>query len=969
MKGTDRHLFNIRSSCPFWETLANIYLQRYSENVFALADTLFFLPNRRACQSLTAAFVRLQGLKPAILPRMTPVAEPDNNEVFFNGFSQHSFFSNQKKIISKEERLFILSRLIVSKPNDFGLKQISQAQALSLAGELASLMDTAANQGLSFDKLQDLVPDKYASHWQDTLKLLKIITSFWPEFLAEQDATDCCTLKNNLLFQQAEMWKKNPTKQNIVAAGITACFPSVTALLLSILNLPNGEIYFAGLDRYADKEYWNAVDETHPQYELKSLLNILNITRNDVQDVFAPFFLEKEYLISEIMRPASVSDKWRKLPADFKTAEVVKGISIIECDTQRDEALAIALQMRSVLSIPEATAALITYDRNLARRVASELKRFNIQIDDSAGLPLNLTPIGIFLRLTAEAAFGSDSETLFISLLKHPFMLCGEEAASFRKKTYLYETALRKKNIYPVPPELSCFAARIKQLLEPLKQALNESRIKFSSILELHIRLAEKLSSSPEDSVNKKLWTGEAGKCAAAFITKILTAADALGYINGCDYIPLLCELMSAESVRTSYGTHPRLSILGPIEARLCHFDYVILGEFNEGIWPKSTQADMWMSRPMKKDFGFDLPEKAIGILGADLCGFLAAENVVITRADRVDGTPMKKSRWLLRFETVLTALNFEAELLKNKDFYHLANKLDLPQKLTPIQPPAPCPPLWARPRQLSASGVDLLIHDPYSVFAKYILKLYPLDDLDKMPDQRDYGTLVHAIIEDFNNLYPSAYPNNAPEILSELATKHFNSASIPKELEAFWKPKFEKTIAWLVLQEKEYRQCVKKVHNETKGSVTYHLEHGDFTFTAKADRIDELKNGQLNILDYKTGNIPNKKQVMSGHALQLPIEGLIAQDGAFENISGATVCDFIYWQLGCKALQFSSKEDNILEKSKEYLLKLVNTFDFETTPYYSRPTPHFIPKNRDYEHLARIQEWSVQEKGDGNDE
>ena len=113
----------------------------------------------------------------------------------------------------------------MSKPNDFGLKQISLAQALSLAIDLAKLIDTACSQGLSFDKLQDLVPEKYATHWQETLKLLKIITEYWPQILAERKAVDCCDLKNRLLFHQAALWQKEKTQQKRCCSRNYRLFP------------------------------------------------------------------------------------------------------------------------------------------------------------------------------------------------------------------------------------------------------------------------------------------------------------------------------------------------------------------------------------------------------------------------------------------------------------------------------------------------------------------------------------------------------------------------------------------------------------------------------------------------------------------------------------------------------------------------------------------------------------------------
>ena len=966
-----KNVFNIPLSCSFWDTLATSFLKRYEQNDLELADVLFLVPNRRACQSLTAAFVRKQGLKPTILPKIVPVAEIDDEELFFDTFGLADDSDKNKSVISNEERLFLFTRMIMSKPNDFGLKQISLAQAVSLAKELANLIDTACNQGLSFDKLYDLVPDKYAAHWQETLKLLKIITEYWPHILEERQAIDVCDFRKNLLYKQADIWQQEQTDRVIIAAGITACFPAIVNLLKVIANLPNGEIYFAGLDIKADDTYWNAVDESHPQFELKELLEHLLISREQIGNFCLPQNEAREKFISEIMRPASVSDDWQKLHDYQELIASLEGISLLESKTQRDEALAIALKMREILNTPEKTAALITYDRNLARRVASELERFEIKIDDSAGLPLNLSPIGIFLRLMAEAAQNIDSDINFISLMKNPFMLFHSSAADFRKKVYDFEYELRKKNTVP-NENLSSFFQVIKNKLIDFAELLELPQVSFEEIIKKHIELAEDFATSDETAGKKFLWRGDAGKCAAKFITKMLESAQFLGLINGKDYLQLFSELMSFESVRASYGTHPRLSILGPIEARLCHFDYVILGEINEGIWPKPEQADMWMSRPMKKDFGFSLPEKSIGILGADLCGFLTADNVILTRAERIDGAPMKKSRWLLRIETVLRAMGSNIKAFKSAKLSQLAAKLDMPERSLTITPPAPCPPLSARPKKLSASAVDLLMADPYSVFAKYILELYPLDDLDIPMDQRDYGTLIHGIVETFNNAYPQQLPENALDMLINIGKKCFDESNIEQALRAFWWPKFVKTaMAYIAL---ENRFDTEKIYNEIEGCISYNLSGSDITFTAKADRIDNLRTDGINIIDYKTGKIPTKKQVMSGHALQLLLEGLIAKKGNFPNLSGKNINQLVYWHLGDKVspkniLIINPKEDNVLEKCEEYILKLISTFNFENTPYYSRPIPKYLPKNRDYEHLARVKEWSVQDDDGGNDE
>ena len=156
MPATSSHLFNIPLSCSFWDTLAKLYIDKYQGDYLQLANVLFLLPNRRACVDLANAFVRIHGRVPAILPQMLPIADMDDDEVFFSGFNLDEMFDAENQTISRDERLFLFTRLIMSKPSDFGLKQISLAQALNLAIDLAKLIDTAINQGLSFDKLQEL---------------------------------------------------------------------------------------------------------------------------------------------------------------------------------------------------------------------------------------------------------------------------------------------------------------------------------------------------------------------------------------------------------------------------------------------------------------------------------------------------------------------------------------------------------------------------------------------------------------------------------------------------------------------------------------------------------------------------------------------------------------------------------------------------------------------------------------------
>lgn len=963
------NIFNIAQSCSLVDVLAKKFSRIYADNPLELANVLFLLPNRRACVSLRDAFVRDNGLKPSILPQIVPIADADEDEIFLNGSANSEVLRQLPPAIDNYERLFLFTRLIISKPAEYGLPEMTFAQAFALAQDLAKLMDVFYNEQLSFDGLKNLVPEQYAVHWQETLNFLQIISKYWPQILQERGLCDMVNRKNALLKAQAEIWQNNKPSGQVVAAGITALFPGLKQLLKTIKNLPNGEIYFYGLDKQLEDEAWEQADESHPQYELKQLLEFLQISRFEVKDAVKPHNAAREKLVSEMMRPALSTLEWRSLSADSLPSEATENLHLITTEDMGQEASAIAVIMRDTLNTASKTAALVTTDRNLARRVAAELERWQIKIDDSAGKPLHLTPVGIYLRSILEVLEADFSDSSVLALLKSPFIRLNSDLASVRCRVRDYELALRtpaysgiKKEI---PEKLLQDVVLLKQTIRPLAELYANPQADFTALLQTHLQVAEALSGSKNGGGDKVLWRGDDGRKAAALFSKVLPQLKVLEQIDPKQYAAVLTRLMATETVRPLYGTHPRLKILGPIEARFNQYDVVIIGEVNEGVWPVLPSSDPWMSRPMKKDFGMPLPEKAIGVMAADFCQLMCAPEVYLTRAKRVTGTPMNKSRWLLRLETVLKAYGKETETLLDYKYTSLARLQDTPAVQDKIVVPAPKPPIESRPRRLSASWLERLICDPYSVFAAKILRLKQLDAPDKDLSFADYGNLIHGILEEFNTKFPQELPSDAREQLINIGLNKFQSAEISAELRAFWWPSFLKTVDWVLAQEAICRPDIKQIYNEVEGQMEFAAPAGPFIAEARADRLNFNKDGSIDIIDYKTGSIRSNKQVHAGYAPQLPIEGLIAASGGFSKngrkIPTGKVNKLSYWRLGNKITEIT-ETDKVLAQTRENLQKLISAFDFETTPYLARPNPKYVPKYSEYDHLERIKEWATEE-------
>ena len=953
------NIYNIPLSCAFLDVLAERFLKEYQDNPLELSDVLFLLPNRRSCQSLAEAFVRQQGLKPTLLPQMHSLADVDDEEIQLTGFDLSPELKNLPPAMSATERLMIFTKIIMAKPADYGLEKMPAGQAAALAKELCSLMDLVYQQQLSFDKLSDIVPDEYAVHWQETLKFLAIITHYWPQILQDEGKVDAVQRQNLLLQAQIRLWQKVHPRKRIVLAGTTAAFPLMKELVKVVASLKNGEVILYGLDKFLSEDDWAKVDEVHPQFELKSLLDYLELNRLQVADYIEPKFLAREQLISEMMRPAVTSDKWRHLGRDFISDKALQGLHLVECGDARQEAMTIAFLMREVLEMPEKTAALVTADRNLARRVAAELKRWDVDVDDSAGIPLTLTPVGIFLRQILCVEEQNFAPVEILALMKHPLYANGEDVFDVRRQVRLYERAFLREQAEGADDSVF---QKLQDSLSALTTLYQQEKVPLSELLKAHLQVAEGLASTDEKSGDKILWKGEAGESAARFMADMLEKSGVLGEISPQEYAGWLDILMGGRTVRRRYGTHPRLKILGPIEARLSQFDRVIIGEVNEGVWPQTVAADPWMSRPMKKDFGLPLPEKNIGVQAHDFSALLCHKDVYVIRAARVDRTPMVKSRWWMRLETVLSALDVSSDMLENAPYRQWMDYLDKADKKEPIKAPKPCPKVEYRPRQLPATAIEYLMRDPYSIFAKYILGLYPLPELEQDLTFADYGILVHDILKKFNDKYNTSYPDNAKEELIALGEAEFKAYDISSEQRAFWWPNFLKTVDWLTEIEKTYRQNIARVYSEIKGEYTFEAPAGAFTLTAKADRVDITKDGKVNIIDYKTGQARSTKEIQLSYAPQLPIEAIIAEHGGFSNISAKEAEALIYWRLGKEETGVFEKTQEVVDYAEENIKKLIALFDFETTPYETQPNPKYAPKYSDYEQLSRINEITDEE-------
>ncbi len=1035
------NVFTIPAGVSFLDTLVAALLDGRlvpgfrADDPFALADTTIYLPTRRAARTIREHFLAHHD-RPVLLPRIRTLGDIDEDGA---GLLDAGPIDLPDAVPAMERQLVLtalvlkwsgaLVRAAAGLPDEELLVPSSPADAARLAASLSQLIDQVGTSRPAWAALfKESERPEQSRFWDITLEFLKIATAFWPAHLAERGLIDPGARRDQLIRAEAERLKTSGAPAPVIAAGSTGSVPATADLLAAIAALPNGAVVLPGLDQALDSETWDAIGSDgrdpagagHPQFGLKALIERLNVQRDEIVSLAepSPSLAQRACFVSESMRPARAPIGWSERSATITDdgRAALDRVGLIEAANEREEALAVGILLRGAVETDGKVAALVTPDRGLARRVAVELKRWAIDVDDSAGEPLSRTPPGVLARLTAETALtGAPAEAL-MALAKHPLAATGLRRDQARRAAGCLERAiLRGPRLKPGLAALNRaleeraatrwtdtddeagrrttraergltraqwaeakeLAANLREALRPL-EALAESddRVPLADLIEAH-RTAVEAVAGQGDGGAGGLYDGEAGEALALAFDDIRANAPSGPAILPRDYPGLFTALIERVTVRRRGGLDPRVHIWGALEARLQRADSVVLSGLNEGTWPAQTRLDPLLSRPMREALDLEPPERRIGLAAHDFAQALGHEEVWLTRANRVDGEPRVASRWLRRLTAYAGDTLTNGMCTRGDAILAWARRLDRPVAPDRPQRPRPSPLLDLRPKSLPATRIETLIRDPYAIYAEYVLRLRPFEPLAKLPDARERGTLIHDILEAFVRERPHGpFDAAAAARLIEIGRDAFARYADFPEVAALWWPRFEKVARWFVEIEAG-RDDIAERHVEGKGALAI---AGGFELSARADRLDRLVDDSLAILDYKTGAPPSMKMVRT-LSPQLPLEALIARAGGFEGLPAAAPSQLIYYRLSGRGAGGEHHDRSevpatrgkpgvslaeIMAVTEQRLAALVAAFARPDAQYISRRIPErgrtFVG---DYDHLARVAEWTTTEEED----
>ncbi|WP_420585515.1 double-strand break repair protein AddB [Ruegeria sp.] len=870
----------------------------------------------------------------------------------------------------------LISKLLEQQPD-----LAARSSLFDLSDTLAALIDEMQGEGVLPGAIRQLDVSDMSGHWARAQAFIGIADHFVD---SGPDALDAQARQRLVVENLIDRWQETPPKHPVILAGSTGSRGTTLMLMEAVARLPQGALILPGYDFDQPDHVWQGLDdaltsEDHPQYRFRKLMTRLELQPDQIEHWTndpAPSPARNQ-LISLALRPAPITDAWMSEgPCLTDLDGATKDLTLVEAQSPRAEALAIALRLREAAETGQA-AALITPDRMLTRQVSAALDRWNILPDDSAGLPLQLSPPGRFLRHVAGLFARRLEGEALLTLLKHPLCHGGGDRGAHLLHTRDLELDLRRHGPpFPDSASLTAFAIRkeapedwMRWLITHFCDQHITGELPLSDWVNRLRALAEAISTGSEGEIGP-LWEKNAGQKALSVLTALEDEAGHGGPMTAHDFADLLGALLAGEEVRDRDAPHPHIMIWGTLEARVQGADLLILGGLNEGSWPEAAAPDPWLNRQMRDKAGLLLPERRIGLSAHDFQQAVGAPEVWLTRATRSDDAETVPSRWLNRMTNLLQGLPGQggpqaltAMRARGQEYLRWSEQLEAAPRIEPAPRPSPRPPVAARPRRMSVTEIKRLIRDPYAIYAKHVLRLRPLDPLVQAPDALLRGIVIHEILEHFvkDSVLDTALltRENFLKRAETLLDKHVAWPTARK----LWLARLERIADDFLTAEIARRGDGGPVAFEAAMKLV--LSPLDFTIAGRADRIDHNSRGALRIVDYKTGTPPTESQ-QAKFDKQLLIEAAMAEQGAIEGIDPLPVAEAVFIGMGGTYKEVAAplaKEppDKVLAELKE----LISAYLEPDQGFTSRRMLHKDTDIGDYDHLARFGEWDRTDETD----
>ena len=809
-------------------------IKSYSDD---FSKVLLFLPSRRAIRSFEMLIVKNIG-HAVLLPNMVPLGTGVDNE-------------EEMDVLSNQERVIKLASILTTVPY---IKTISAA--LPLAHDFVAMQDYLENEGIDIKTIDwDSVfntNDSSDTATQNTKKakaeLLKIMTSFL-DGISEQPVNDYTSIQDYITNENEDMegidWAdvfgsvksellKGMTKQNLIKTQTQLRNENILLWKSRIKDYEKVIVCGSTASVPVTADLMNYIAQCGNGEIILS--GKIDGEKSDLERETNPYYSEYKFLKNLGMEPSDVITLGNKNAyIDFyneafgntckQTQPKPDNFTYVECGRENQEA-ALALQLAIDAVNQNKNVLIVTPDKAVNQRIRAEVDNYNAQsenkiaVDFSAGVPGNMTKLGrAILNLMDD--FINDKDSPFDKLLQEYdfdlYELLVDFMENYYDKGYKY---------YEIRPSISYENKDDFPIWQSIKN--------MSDVLK---NFCKELS-------------------------------DVGIYLTVYDIRAFLDDAIKTVSVRYPCPKDCKISVLGTIEARMQTADVVILTGLNEDMFPALGYKSFWISKSAAEKIGMPSPNKKVSLMSLDFMTLSCAPKVYWLRTTQSGGSVNLESRFISRVRVYCDKVDSDNKLLE------LVNNRDV-VKDDPIKDSA-------IPKDVDTSDVfvtelETLLKNPYNFYVKHILRLKPQDDYWIIPDQRNFGNIIHDVIE--NHL------GKSKEELVALMDEQVKD--VEKEypvLFKFWHERFEEIAKYVSELAEDIKGEIIKAAIERNGSAEIEFDGGKRTIRAKADIV-----WPEGVMDIKTGAIPEDKDLESGDKPQVPLEGYILQKNGFENIESNT--------------------------------------------------------------------------------
>jgi ATP-dependent helicase/nuclease subunit B len=1006
-------LFTIAPDAPFLRTLAQglmdgTLLPNWPRTgPFWLSDITIYVPTKRARLALIDQLLKLNDGS-QLLPNIFTLGEGDDAEnAFFTDPDVESF-----NVTSKLYRTTVLSQLIqkwaqiaVQNGQPGFSSPPSTTEILAMAQSLGGLIDDFLTEEIGFERIKDLVPEELAQNWQETLQFLNIAFEAWPAHLKEIGQIDAALLRRQRFKFAAESLALRYGARPVIAAGSTGSVPATRRFLSSIAKLENAAIVLPGFDTtMSPDEHAHLIEDNnqchaHPQFGMAKLLREIGEGPAAVQELGRKINARPTILNATLARPEQTSnwhsDRQNIDPTAF--CKALEQVGVLAVENLDQEARAIALAAREAVEKGQQVG-IISPDRDLARRIKVELERFDIVIDDSAGMPLGQSPAGRWLRQLLAALHSDFNPVDMVALLANRNVRLGRDRAEISKLRELLDLSVLRgarginglegikqliadnvsKKTKRVTKRLKPQeAVHLTQLLDDLQAAIAPAQKdgtvawNLASLARAVPALVQNICGT--DAAQSGMFQGG---------TELLQWADDLARCTHfsptsrpLDIIASINLLMQSISVRPPETTRQDVQIWGRIEARLLSADMMILAGLNEGVWPEIAEPGPWLSRGMKLALSLDPPERKVGLAAHDFLMGMGGENLLITYAKRRGTSPSDPSRFIQRLQAFLGEKRSEQLYEKTAYLKDMLAKLDAVETPKLSARPAPTPPANIRPRRLSITEIETLIRDPYAIYAKHVLGLKKWRPLGAAPDSAERGNLIHDVLSDFVEQGFDFTAPDAHDKLMQIANRIYARLDDVADRRDIWLKRFsaiaDKVITYEVARDPE----IKQRHAEKLGVSQLPVGDQQFEIYGYADRIDLQHDGAAELIDFKTGSVPAAKDMQNYMSPQLPMEAMILCHAGFKDVPKADADALTYIKLShgpnpFEVTNFATGKQSLDGLIDDYWRHFSAYADIMLMRDETAMVAKLMPKENqqfagDYDQFARQKEWMIDQGDD----